>query len=99
MSHCSLPCHLSLKLHSLRLAVLPITYVQAMTHLSSDNCDAFCHFLSCRLFQFTNEKAPPLSHLIVKQEKNTVIFWYDFFHKILELTMVKAPALNVVSPL
>lgn len=99
MSHCSLPCHLSFKLHSLRWDVLPITYVQVMTHFSSDNCDAFCHFQSCSLFQFTTEKATSTQALSAKQEKNTVILWYDFFHKILELTMVKAPALNVVSPL
>jgi hypothetical protein len=45
------------------------------------------------------KKPPLLSHLSAKQEKSTVTFWYDFFHKILELTMVRALALNVVSPL
>ena len=45
------------------------------------------------------KKPPLLSHLSAEQEKNTVIFWYDFLHKILEMTMVKVCALNVVGPL
>ena len=40
------------------------------------------------------------SHLAISApSKRKTLSWYDFFHKILELTMVKAPALNVVSPL
>jgi hypothetical protein len=59
----------------------------------------FAIFYHAGYFSSQMKKPPLLSHLSAKHEKNTIIFWYDFFHKILELTMVRAPALNVVSPL
>jgi hypothetical protein len=59
----------------------------------------FSIFYHAGYFSSQMKKPPLLSHLSAKQEKNTVIFWYDFFHKVLELTRDKAFALNVVSPL
>jgi hypothetical protein len=59
----------------------------------------FSIFYHAGYFSSQMKKPPLLSPLSAEQQKNTVIFWYDFFHKILEPTMVKTPVLNVVSPL
>jgi hypothetical protein len=69
----------------------PISHQTTVTH--------FAIFYHAGYFSSQMKKPPLLSHLSAEQKKNTVTIWYDLFHKILELTMVRAPALNVVSPL
>lgn len=73
-SCCSLPCHLSFILRSLRYAILSLTYTKAVTHFSSDNCDAFCHFPSCKYFMSQMKTPPLLSHLSDEQQ-NTLSYF------------------------